>query len=460
MGAYSIYIGSPAINYDKELLNPYSRPEGAYPEETCISASYSAEMNSAGSCSFRIPPSHPYYSEIRPLITEVIVVEIDNVVWFGRVLSMRREWNNVLDVTCEGGLGFLNDSVIAPRQYFNETPEQRFRSIIQAHNAQVPTRRQMSIATVSIDAEYADRQESGETGYQTGMSAINGLVSTYGGYLYCLMNATTGLPDIYWVTSRNFVSAETVEYAKNLLDFRYTEDRSGIFTVLLPLGANVDVERLSYEDDGTPIMEWDDTTMAYTEVQAKEKVEMPLRLDFTKRIGPADEDGIREVYYTAPSSITASAYLNGSYKNTYGAIVRTITFVDATTIESLRTKAKTWLNEHDLGGIKIEVDAQDLRFLDVSAGRFYLGMTVRLISEPHSVSGNDLVITKIDANVKTLAKKITLGELPGKTLSDLVGRTNIGFRVGKEPDTKYHKVKNKHEMKSNYADQGIWYIPK
>ena len=456
---YGIYIGNPAIAYDKELINPNRREGRVPPEETIVSASYEMAMNEAGTCRFKIPPTHPYYSQITPLVTEVIVVEIDNVVWFGRVLSTKRDWNNCLDVTCEGGLGYLNDSIIAPRQYFNETPAQRFRHIIDAHNAQVPSGRQMSVADISIDSEYSNREESGEDDYRTGFDAIKSLISTYGGYLYCLMNANTGLPDIYWVTSRNFTSAETVEYSKNLLDLKITEDRSGIFTVLLPLGANVEVERLSYEDDGTPIMEWDEDTEQYTNVQAKERVEMPLRLDFTKHTGTPDEDGIVEEYYTAPASPSSAAYINGTHLNTYGAIVRTVTFVDATTIASLRTKAQTWLNEHELGGTKIDVDAQDLRFLDQSAGRFYLGMTVRLVSVPHLISGQDLVITRIDADMKRLSKKITLGELPGKTLTDLVGRSNIGFQVGKPPSTQYHKVRNTHEMKSNHAEQGVWYIP-
>lgn len=457
---YGIYIGTPATTYDKELMNPNGRTEHIPIEETVMSASFEMAMNEVGTCKFKLPPTHPYANQIQPMITEVVVVEIDNVVWFGRVLSIKKDWNNCLDVTCEGALGYLNDSIVGPWRYFNQTPEQRFRHIIADHNAQVPQNRQLSIANVDVDSEYASRTESGEDDYTVGLSAIKSLVNSYGGYLYAIMNQS-GLPDIYWITSRNFASAETVEYGKNLLDLKYTEDRSGIFTVLLPLGANVEVERLSYEDDGTAIMEWDENNNAYTNVQAKERVETPLRLDFTKVLGAVDEDGIQEEYYTAPSSISSSAYIqNSTAVLAYGQIVRTVRFVDATTISDLRTKAQTWLNEHPLGGIRIEVDAQDLRFLDANVGRFYLGMTVRLVSAPHNIAGQDLVITRIDADVKKLSKKITLGELPKKTLTDLVGRDNLGYQVGKAPSTRYHKVRNAHELKSNHAEEGIWYIPK
>ena len=65
--AYSIFIGERALDKDKELLNPLARTEGIPPGETLISCKYTMELNSAGSCTFVMPPTHPYISEIQPM---------------------------------------------------------------------------------------------------------------------------------------------------------------------------------------------------------------------------------------------------------------------------------------------------------------------------------------------------------------------------------------------------------
>ena len=464
MGAYSIYIGTHALDYDMELLNPKKRANGARPEETCISAKYTAEMNSAGSCTFKIPPTHPYYNDIQPLITEVVVVEIDNVVWFGRVASVKKDWNNCKTVTCEGALAYLNDSIQPYHRYFQFTSADYFRAIIRVHNTQVPSNRQLGLADI-LPPDDADNSLNIESNYETTMSAVQRLIDDQGGYIYCLMDEF-GNPELYWITDRNVTSGQPVVYGKNLLDLASDEDRTNIFTKLLPLGADVEVERLSVEEDGTPIYEYDDDG-EITETQAKEQVEMPLRLDFTKMTGlEPDEDGVVPVRYTAPDTVSASAYISGSNVNTYGSIVRTVTFNEANTIEKLRSEATAWFNKQELGGLTLTVDAADLRFLDSEEGRFYLGLSVQVTSEPHGLS-ETLTITRIEADIKTASKRITLGHLPKKTLSDMVGRNASSYSVGKRPieykqnKRTIKKVNNKKELPANHADTDILYfIPK
>ena len=136
------------------------------------------EMNRAGSLSFTIAKGHPQYSAIFPLGTTIAVTtptqipttttalaegdttnpivvdgvsktvavgdcvcyngtyfayrkdepevvphwhvyqEIGHVVWFGRILSIERNFNLEKNITCEGALAFLNDIMIRPRKFF------------------------------------------------------------------------------------------------------------------------------------------------------------------------------------------------------------------------------------------------------------------------------------------------------------------------------------------------------
>ena len=88
------------------------------------------EMNRAGSLSFTIGPDHPLYRYLFPLGT-TIIVKVDcqydsvhdtytdgHVIWFGRILTIERNFNLEKNITCEGALAFLNDIMIRPRKFF------------------------------------------------------------------------------------------------------------------------------------------------------------------------------------------------------------------------------------------------------------------------------------------------------------------------------------------------------
>ena len=451
---YSVFVGDNALSRTKELLNPRNREQGIPPEETLISCKYDMELNSAGSCTFVMPPKHPYISEIKPMITEIAIAEIDNIVWFGRVTDTKKDFFNRLEVHCEGTYAYLNDSVQPREVFYNLTPTEYLQKIIANHNAQVPSNRQILLAFAKEDS----RKISGEFRYESTMNVIQRFLEDYDGYLYTLMSQSTGNPQLYWIDSRNLASSQTVAFGENLLNLAKTVDYSDICTAIMPLGADIEMEVPDLDENGNQLYEDDSGEQVSTRdathtIPSVKIIEVPLNLGMTQDMSvEPDEDGIAPIHFIQTTNATDSLIINGPNVSTYGRIVRCVTFNEAYDTATLRQKATTWIASQPLGGVTIDISAADLRLLDGTKGPFYLGMGVPVSSSPHGVS-ETLIITKIEADIVKVTKKITLGRLSGKTLSDIAGRGENRYEVG----VKMKKLNSKKKVDAK--DSGILFIP-
>lgn len=457
---YSVFIGENALDKDKELLNPKKRTQGIPPDETLISCKYDMALNSAGSCTFTMPPKHPYILEIKPMITEVAVAEIDNIVWFGRVTDTKTDFYGRLQVHCEGAYAYLNDSVQLYEEYYGLDPKDYLAKLIANHNAQVPENRQISLAFAKDGGD----KLYGKLSYDSTMSLVQRFLDECGGYIYVLMSPS-GKSDLYWIDSRNLASSQTVKFGKNLLDLAKTVDYADICTAIIPLGADVEMEVPDLDEEGNQLYEdangkqstTQDETYATPSVKVKE---FPLNLGMvedtsaeSEESSETDEDDPKPVRFKQETTDISDLCIDGPNVATYGRIVRSVTFNEVYDTTALRAKAETWLAKQELGGVTIDISAADLRFLDPSEGNFYLGMAVPVDSAPHDVT-ETLIITKIEADIVKVNKKITLGRLPDKTLSDIAGRGKNNYEVGRE----LKKTNSKKKVKAK--DSGVWFIPK
>lgn len=173
---YSVYTQNNTIIPDEIYGSPIEEDKAfAY------NINMDKEMNRAGSLSFTIANSHPEYRNIFPLGTTIAVTtpsqthapdtitptvaegdshrdyyivgdpekhtasdktylhnlnddkyyvfrealnmwmeyqEIGHVIWFGRILTIEKNFNLEKTVTCEGALAFLNDIMVRPRKFF------------------------------------------------------------------------------------------------------------------------------------------------------------------------------------------------------------------------------------------------------------------------------------------------------------------------------------------------------
>ena len=74
----------------------------------------SLEVNTVGSLNFQIYESHPFFNEIKKLSSIVKVYRKNKLMFRGRVLEDKKDFNNAKQVDCEGELAFLLDSIYRP----------------------------------------------------------------------------------------------------------------------------------------------------------------------------------------------------------------------------------------------------------------------------------------------------------------------------------------------------------
>lgn len=93
--------------------------------------------NNAGSFSFTILPTHPYYDSIQKMKSVIQVMDNEDEIFCGRVIDEEIDFYNRKKVTCEGELGFFNDSVQRPAVYHDLTVRGYLQTLLNIHNAQI-----------------------------------------------------------------------------------------------------------------------------------------------------------------------------------------------------------------------------------------------------------------------------------------------------------------------------------
>jgi len=99
------------------------------------------ELNKTGSFSFIIYPSHPAFDVLQKMKSIITVYQDDYLIFRGRILNDEQGWYNEKQVTCEGELAFLVDSIQRPYDFMSgdkhTTISDLFTFFIANHNLQV-----------------------------------------------------------------------------------------------------------------------------------------------------------------------------------------------------------------------------------------------------------------------------------------------------------------------------------
>lgn len=116
---YKIYIVNTPYVKDRILIYD----DDVYDESLRLSdPKLHLEVNSAGTLEFSIAPDNVGYEKIVPMKTQFIVIRADSpekngtrqrneIIWFGRALTIDTDIYKVKSIHCEGGLSYLNDVV-------------------------------------------------------------------------------------------------------------------------------------------------------------------------------------------------------------------------------------------------------------------------------------------------------------------------------------------------------------
>ena len=107
------------------------------------------EVNKAGSFTFKMPPQHPQYDLPKKMISCVQVFQDDEEIFNGRITESKIDFYNRKQLSCEGQLAYLNDSIQRPAEYHRVTVRGYLEILLTEHNKQVNEDRQFKIGRAS-----------------------------------------------------------------------------------------------------------------------------------------------------------------------------------------------------------------------------------------------------------------------------------------------------------------------
>lgn len=319
------------------------------------------EIGKSGLFEFTIYPDHPYYENVKPLVSIIEVSRNEAVIFRGRALNIKFGFYNEKQVSCEGELAFLIDSIIEPHAYYGSFIEY-FEYILDIHNGQVEEAKQFERGSVTV-AEFYPYEVVEDFNFNTSYDTINQrMVEESGGYLQVRHEYGTMYLDLlnYDMNISN-VSEQTIKLGKNLIDLERDVEGAEVFSGIVPLGAKIgDTEN---------------------------------RLDI--------------------SSVNGGSYsiTNADAVAVYGKIFRVVIFENITNASTLLSEARTYLAENFAAVNTIEITAADLSGMNPDLDSFQIGQWVKVESEQHFNSGQEtFLIRKMTINISNpAATKIEIG---------------------------------------------------
>lgn len=356
------------INYDDFLLHDLKVPKehGYY----LINPILKEEVNKVAELDFDISAIHPNFDKLEHLVPSIELKKNNKVIFKGRIKRDKQNMDKSKQVICESILAFLFDSVVRPYA-FQGSPEDLFKFYIDNHNSQVDVDKQFKIGKTTganLDPnEYINRSN---TDYSNTYDEIQDKLLNIGGYFYVRYENDGNYLD--WVDDftddvGQIISLQTIEFGENLKDITVENDASNTYSVVIPLGAEIENE------DGT-------------------KSRLTIE---------SVNDGLDHL-------------INETALNKYGWIVAPIektTWNDVTVAENLKTKGQNLLDQQGVMlKSTLELNAIDLNIVDGSIDSFDMYQYIRVQSTPHGISKTYLLTKKDTPLTKPENMTITLGE--------------------------------------------------
>ena len=229
----------------------------ANPELYLVQPKLTLEMGKAGSLEFGIMPDHAYYNRLSQLST-IVTVEYDDVEIFrGRVLSNKRNFQNMREVYCEGNLSYLVDTVQKFKKY-NGTVKSFFKEVIANHNTRIKDEeKKFTVGNITVENRTLklvgqdDNPNEGKIDYkQIALNSITDewnttfdliqtcIIDYVGGYLSTRRQNGVTYIDLLAAPSdlEGNTTTQEIELGVNMMDFEEEISAEDLFTVLIPLG--------------------------------------------------------------------------------------------------------------------------------------------------------------------------------------------------------------------------------
>lgn len=332
-----------------------------------VSASIQYTLGQAGSFSFEVAPDNIAYGQFAKFKGYVDVYRDAELIFSGRVLDDGMDFDTVRPILCEGIMAVLNDSVFRPVTY-NGTLQGLVEAIVNSHNDQVDSEKQLTIGTITIENEYIYRAY--ET-IETSWSRLWDLAESYGGFFQ--VNKVNGQLYLNWFEELPDEETQNINFGENILDIKQESPGDGLITVLVPQGAEVDTE------DGT-------------------KRRVNIKSVNSNRDYVVNADAVEE----------------------FGLIVGTHIWKDVTQPARLKTKAIEYLADVSRPRVSIKLSVAEIALVE-NTSPFRVGQKILVTSSPHGLDNQEFIVRdrKLDVLDPT-QNTMTIGE----TIVGYISRTN------------------------------------
>lgn len=386
------------INYDDFLLHDLQVPSehGYY----LLNPVLKEEVNKIAELDFDISSTHPNFDTLEHLVPNIVLKKNNKTIFKGRIIKEQQNMDKSKQVTCESILAFLFDSVVRPYT-FQGKPDELLKFYVDNHNSQVDVDKQFKLGKTTganlDNNEYINRSNEG---YSNTYDEIQDKLLNIGGYFYVRYEDDGNYLD--WVDDftgdvGQITSLQTIEFGENLKDIKVENDASNTYSVVIPLGAEIE-----------------------------------------------NEDGTKS-RLTIESVNNGLDYLvNETALNKYGWIVAPIgdtTWNDVTIASNLKTKGQNLLNQQGVMlKSTLELNAIDLNVVDGSIDSFEMYEYIKVQSTPHGISKTYLLTKKETPLTKPENMTITLGETKN---------TLTGLQIGESQAIKQGLSKVESDYKIN-----------
>ena len=367
------------------------------------------EVNTIGEGSFTIHKNHPYYGKLKKKKSVFEVSDEIGVIFRGRMTEHTRDFYNGKAVDLEGAMAFFNDSLVPaynfPEDHLeNESYIEASESgnvveyflnwLLENHNSQVQDfqKFKLGIVTVSDPNNYITRS-SANISKTWDVLKSKLFESSLGGYLCIRYEADGNYID--YLSEFTLTNTQEINFGKNLLDLKRTEDANETYSAIVPIGAEIEAELIAVDETGDELGE---TTTAKVKLSL-ESVEDGAITDDIYKI--TFENGLHALY--SQSAVEEYGWICAPVSET--------TWSDVTEVQNLLSKGSEWLSTQGVMETEtVEVTAADLHFTDSQIRSFRIYRKINVVTAPHDIDDN-YDLTKLDIDLLNPQNtKITVGE--------------------------------------------------
>lgn len=360
--------------------------------------SINGKVNAQGSCDFTIAPSHPLYDKlkIRDLSEPVRIYEDSTCLFDGYVYQVEDQFDKSRNVSCNGALSYLGDSIVRPYATVKSDDDQPgmlysgssagglFSWYIDQHNQHTDSVKHFIVGkNEGSQLDSNDKIYRSNVNYPTTSSEIEDkLLNTLGGYIFTRYENDTRYID-YFADCID-VNAQVIDFGVNITDYTKSDTAESMYTVLIPQGATPESK-----DDSN-------------------KKQYPIDI---KSI-PDGQTSISGIYKSGDHIYDKEAV------DKYGMIEKFETFSDIYDPENLLKAAALSLKTQSTPVTKIEVKAVDLSLYMDNYKPLVPGQLVRIRSIPHNIDTymllSEMAIDIDDPSNTTYTFGITYDTLTGQ----------------------------------------------